>query len=152
MTLATQTAKRKAAARHHLARILIVDDDVDFAESLSELLDLQGHETRIATTAREGLRQMKVFAPDLALLDIRLGRDSGLDVLAKVQNSHREIDALMLTGHASLDTAIEAVRHGAYDYLRKPIDSSELFVALERCLAKRQLERDGNETIPAREG
>ncbi len=46
MTLATQTAKRKAAARHHLARILIVDDDVDFAESLSELLDLQGLETR----------------------------------------------------------------------------------------------------------
>ena len=72
MSIASQTAEPKAAARQHIVRILIVDDDADFAESLSEMLDLQGYETRIATTPREALRQATAFAPDLALLDIRL--------------------------------------------------------------------------------
>lgn len=149
MSVAIQTVKCQAAARHQLTRILVVDDDADFAESLSEMLDLQGYETRVATTPREALRQSTAFAPDLALLDIRLGSDSGLDVLAELRKSHPDIDALMLTAHASLDTAIKAVRHGAYDYLHKPIDSGELFVALERCLEKRRLERDKREAEAA---
>ncbi len=149
MTKAARTAGRQAIARQYPARILIVDDDVDFAESLSEMLDLQGYETRVASTPRETFQQIKMFAPDLALLDIRLGNDSGLDVLAKLRKSHPDIDALMLTAHASLDTAIKAVRHGAYDYLRKPIEKNELIVALERCLEKRRLERDNREAADA---
>jgi len=142
MRLAVQSAAQETDKARPLARILIVDDDEDFANSLAELLELQGFETSTANAPREALRRAEAFAPDIALIDVRLGRDSGLDLLSKLKASRPDMDALMLTAHASTDTAISAVRHAAYDYLRKPIDSGDLMVALGRCIEKRQLQRD----------
>lgn len=149
MTLAAQAADPEAAARQPLARILIVDDDVDFADSLSEMLGLRGYEARVANTQREALRQASAYAPDLALLDVQLGTRSGLDILAKLRKAHPHVAVLMLTAQASIDTAVEAVRLGAYDYLRKPIDSSALLMSLERCLKHIRLEWDKRKTEDA---
>jgi DNA-binding response OmpR family regulator len=122
--------------------ILVVDDDRDFAESLAEVLEIGGHQTTTVFTGEAALALEKTFEPDVALVDIRLGRESGLDLVADLKERRPDVDCILVTAHADLDTAIEAVRRGAYDYLRKPVNEAELVASLERCFEKRRLERE----------
>ncbi|MDH3593552.1 MAG: response regulator, partial [Rhodospirillales bacterium] len=106
-------------------RVLIVDDDEDLAESLADLLLARGYRVEIAASAHQAKDISQSFDVQVALLDIRLGRDSGLDVIQILKRQKPDVICVMATGYAETDTAVEALRLGAYDYLRKPLHPCE---------------------------
>ena len=115
-------------------RVLIVDDDVDGAEGLAEILEVQGLEVGLAHTPAEALDKTDDFLPQVALVDLKLGRESGLHLIPKLKEKMPELPCLVVTGNADRDSAIGALRGGAYDYLTKPVDPEELLQAVQRAL------------------
>ncbi len=122
-------------------RVLIVDDDHDLAESLAEILVRRDYVVKTAHSAGEAEEINRRFDVQVALLDIRLGSDNGLHVIGILKQQNPEVICVMLTAHAEMDTAIDAMRRGAYDYLRKPLQPNEVLAALERCFDKSRLEQ-----------
>ncbi len=123
-------------------RILIVDDDRDFALSLVDMLESRGYRVEVAHSSQSGREKAVLFEPQVALLDIRLGHDSGIDLIPHLKEARPEILCVMMTGYAAMDTAIEAIHRGAYDYLQKPLDMRYLLATLERCFEKLRLESE----------
>jgi PAS domain S-box-containing protein len=117
-------------------RILVVEDDDDFAESLSGVLEGRGFEVCLAQTAAAVEPALDGFAAQVALVDVRLGRASGLDVVANLKRRQPPILTVVMTAYVATETAIEALRRGAYDYLIKPFEPGELFATLDRCFER----------------
>ena len=117
-------------------RILIIDDDLDYADSLRMILENENYKTVLAHSEEEALESMEENAVDLALIDIRLGQDNGIDLLLKLKKMQPSILCVMITGFGTIETAIQALRYGAYDYLRKPVNPEELIVSLNRGFEK----------------
>jgi signal transduction histidine kinase len=130
---------RHAAARR---RLLIVDDDVDFAESLADLLASQGYDCAIADRPETALAERAKSAPAVAILDVRLRVASGVDLLSQLMQAQPGLVCVMMTAHADTETAVKALRSGAYDYFDKSCAPSELFAVLDRCFEKLQLQHD----------
>src|SRR5262245_31788403 len=104
----------------HPPRLLIVDDDEQLAEALARRFQRNGY---VATLAASGERALEAAAHapfDVVLLDLHLPGMDGLEVLARLKELHPEIEVILLTAHGSIETAIQAMRKGAYDYLTKP--------------------------------
>ena len=115
--------------------VLIVDDDTDSAATLRELVRADRFSVAVAHTLRDARRQIALQPPDLVLLDLQLPDGNGLDLFSDPQLIH-ESEIVLVTGHASLDTSIEAMRRGAADYLVKPIAMKQLQRVLSRCGAR----------------
>ncbi|MBU1664513.1 MAG: response regulator transcription factor [Gammaproteobacteria bacterium] len=113
-------------------RILVVDDDPVFAETLAQALRRRGHQTSVAHDGETAL----VLAADsdfaAAVLDLRLAADSGLRLIAPLKAAHPDLRILLLTGYASIATAVEAIKLGAVHYLAKPAGVDEILAALGR--------------------
>src|SRR5260221_1204559 len=120
-------------------RVLIVDDDNDFAESLLDLLEPKGYLAQIVGTAEHAHSSLRTFDAQVALFDIRLGLASGVDLFATLKTERPELVGVIMTAHVDSKTAIEALRHGAYDYIDKSCHPGELYAVLERCFDKIQL-------------
>jgi signal transduction histidine kinase len=123
-------------------RVMIVDDDVDFAESLAEILEPNGYTVETAANPAEARERLARFDPKVVLIDLRLGRASGTELLAQLSQERPGLTFIMMTAHADVGSAIEAMRGGASDYLLKPVDPREPILALERCFEKLQLQQD----------
>jgi len=123
-------------------RILIIDDDLDYADSLRMILENENYKTVLAHSEEEALESMEENAVDLALIDIRLGQDNGIDLLLKLKKMQPSILCVMITGFGTIETAIQALRYGAYDYLRKPVNPEELIVSLNRGFEKIRLVKE----------
>ncbi len=119
--------------------ILLVDDDQDFAEGLAELLELEGFATDVAFNRSTAITLNLKNKPEIALLDIRLGQEDGLSLIEALRADNPNLQCIMLTGYGALNTAVEAVRLGAQDYLIKPVDRDQLRAVLDRCLRMRAL-------------
>ncbi|MCX8038102.1 MAG: sigma-54 dependent transcriptional regulator [Candidatus Sumerlaeia bacterium] len=119
-----------------MSRILIVDDDRALCRSLEIQLSAQGHMVKWANTAQEGLAALANGPPDLLLLDLKLPDQSGLDVLRRIRQKYAELPVVMITGHQDMKAAIEAMRGGAVDYLRKPFDVDDLVQMIEKTKAR----------------
>ncbi len=122
--------------------VLIVDDDRDFAESLQDLLATGNYVARIAGNIDEALRVLTHFPAEVALLDIRLGLQSGIGLLERLVRQAPDILCIMITAYSSVDTAIEALRRGAYDYLAKPVRAEVLMATLKRSFDRIDLKRE----------
>ena len=120
-------------------RILVIDDDPDFAASLKLILEGENYTTSLAYSEKEALEAIGKNAVDLALIDIRLGQDNGIDLLPKLKKIQPDILCVMITGFGSIETAVEALNNGAYDYLRKPVNPGELLATLRRGFEKIRL-------------
>ncbi|MGR8920905.1 MAG: diguanylate cyclase domain-containing protein, partial [Gammaproteobacteria bacterium] len=113
-------------------RVLIVDDDGDFAESLGENVEILGYEIQLAHNPAAAAQALDEFPADAALLDIRLGHANGVDLIARLTEIRPQLQCVMMTAYASVETAISAMRAGAYDFLCKPFHPEELDFTLRR--------------------
>lgn len=120
--------------------ILVIDDEKNIREGLSAALELEGYSVRLAADGREGLAQIEKGDIDLVITDLRMPGISGEEVLARVRGESPGIPVIVLTGHGSIDTAVDAMRNGAYDFLTKPLSLDRLTLIVKRALAGRELE------------
>jgi two-component system response regulator RegA len=112
--------------------VLIVDDDEIFSEVLAEALTDRGYEAVVAHTLEAGLRQAGRLEPEYAVVDLRIGRDSGLALVERLHTMDENTRIVVLTGYASIATAVEAIKLGAVHYLAKPADADEVLASLHR--------------------
>jgi PAS domain S-box-containing protein len=119
-------------------RILIIDDDPSLRKTLADILRIKGYETLAARDGSEGLALLRENVVNLVLIDLGLPDISGLDVLARVRTEHPSTEAIILTGNATLDSAIEATNRGAFSYLIKPYEMEQLLLLVRRAVEKQQ--------------
>jgi len=121
--------------------VLVVDDEESVATTIKAILKMDGHDVTAVTSGTEALRLLNERQYDVVLTDLRLGDMDGVDILKEVQRTSPDTAAIMLTGYASLDSAVAALRSGAYDYLMKPSDVEELRATVNRAIERRALRR-----------
>jgi DNA-binding NtrC family response regulator len=127
------------------AKILIVDDELVVRDSLNRMFQDEGYETRAVASGREALDGLNPGDYDLALLDIRMPGMDGMELQAHLHEADPDLTLIIMTGYASVDTAVKALKNGAYDYIVKPVDPDELLhlvsKALEHRVARREVAR-----------
>ncbi len=121
------------------ASILLVDDDSAFRHVMSGELRRLGHEVATASTGEEAVARVERQEPEIVLLDLRLPGMDGLDTLKAIRARTQSIEIIMLTGHGSIDSAIESIRVGAFDYVTKPCPLDEVQIRIERAMERRAL-------------
>ncbi len=119
--------------------VLVVDDEASVATTIKAILELDGHQVVAETKGEAALRQIREREFDVVLTDLRLEDIDGLEILREVQRRWPDTSAIMLTGYASLESAVAALRSGAYDYLIKPSDVEELRATVGRAIERRRL-------------
>ena len=110
--------------------LLIVDDDGPFLRRLARAMEARGFAVDTAESVAEGIAKAKTTPPKYAVVDLRLGDGSGLDVIAAIRQRRDDTRIIMLTGYGNIATAVNAVKLGAVDYLAKPADADDIFSAL----------------------
>jgi signal transduction histidine kinase/DNA-binding response OmpR family regulator len=120
----------------------VIDDDHDYNEGICDSLELDGYQTAAAYSSESALQMIENFEADIALVDVHLGQDDGIELISKIRQVRPAIRCIVVTGQANVDSAIQAVKKGAYDYLRKPTSMEDLLAILERCWNLQQLEKD----------
>ena len=121
-------------------RFLIVDDDPAFTRVLSRAMTRREYEVQVARSAEEAERLLESWVPDLATVDLKMEGNSGLSLIPKLRQSNAAMKILMLTGYASIATAVEAIKLGATQYLPKPADADQILTALNKVEADLEVE------------
>lgn len=122
--------------------VLVVDDDADFAESLVGLLQMEGYEASLARNAEAAQKALGERRIAVALIDLKLDLGSGVDLIRHLHQAEPDLVTVMITAYASIETAIEAMKAGAYDYLSKPFYAEDLLATLDRCFERIRLVED----------
>jgi len=127
--------------------ILIVDDEADIRELISGILDDEGYETRTAKDSDTALAEIEARRPSLIILDIWLqgSRLDGLEILEVVKKLHPELPVVIISGHGNIETAVSAIKLGAYDFISKPFETDKLLILVERATEVEKLRRENNE-------
>ncbi len=123
-------------------RILIVDDEERFRVTLRKLLVLKGLEVDTAGSGREALEMLKTGSYDVVLLDVKMPEMNGIEALAEIKKIDPNIEVIILTGHASVDVAVEIMRLGGYEYLLKPCPMEDLMDKIDAAF-ERKTAREG---------
>ena len=126
-------------------KILIVDDDTDALEVYRTRLVHAGFEVDVAESAEKALARIAAFDPTLVVTDVRMSGMTGLELLAKIRETMEGVDVVVMTGHEDMQTAVNAMKAGAFDFLVKPVDPKALQGLAERCFRERDLEADAPE-------
>jgi DNA-binding NtrC family response regulator len=124
--------------------ILIVDDEEDFVEMLSLRLTDEGHKVRAAFSGEEGLAQLEEAESDVVILDIRMPGMDGVTALKAIKKRHPAVEVILLTGHGTIDTAVEGLKAGAFDYVQKPANFEEM---LSKLAAARDRKAEADERL-----
>ena len=120
-------------------RVLAVDDEEVVCESIRRVLTGEGYEVRTTRSPREGLELVRTDVFDLMLLDVKMPEMDGIELLRAVRAVSPETEVIIVTGYATIETAVEAVKLGAFDYLEKPVSPPQLIVAAARALERKHL-------------
>jgi two-component system nitrogen regulation response regulator NtrX len=121
------------------ARILIIDDEPGIRGALKQVLEFEDHEVRTAASGGEGLSLYGDFRPHVVFLDVKMAGLDGLDTLQRLRSIDPEAIVVMISGHGTVQTAVEATRKGAFDFLEKPLDTDRLLVTVRNALERTQL-------------
>ncbi len=121
-------------------RILIVDDEQGIRAALGQLLEFEGYEVRSASNAVDGLAEYARFHPHLVFMDVKMAGIDGLEALRKLREHDPGAVVVMISGHATIQTAVEATQQGAYDILEKPLDTDRILVTLRNALGHLDLQ------------
>lgn len=127
--------------------ILIIDDDPNLRKTLGDILRAMGYETAAVTNGMEGLALMRENPVSIALIDIGLPDISGVEVMKRIKTDYPSTEVIILTGNATLDSAIEAANSGAFSYLTKPYEIVQLMLNIKRALEKLQAKEDQERLI-----
>lgn len=127
--------------------ILIVDDEIDIREMVAGILSDEGYETRTAGNSADAIASINERAPSLLLLDIWLegSEHDGLELLDIVHRGYPGLPVVMISGHGNIETAVSAIKRGAYDYIEKPFKSDRLFLVVDRAIETARLRRENEE-------
>ncbi len=123
-------------------KVLIVEDELNARLGLAELISGWGYRTEMAEDGVEALEKIASFQPSLLVLDMRMPRMDGLQLLASLQEQERKLSVIMLTAQGTIDSAVEAMRLGAYDYIQKPVDPHRLRTILANASRQQETERE----------
>ena len=125
------------------SRILVIDDDASVRDSLRMILEYDGYECQLARSGQEGVEGVERDTPDLVFLDVKMPGMDGLDVLRKIRENDETVPVVMISGHGTVTTAVEATKLGAFDFLEKPLSTERVKVTIRNALDQRKL-RDEN--------
>lgn len=120
-----------------MSNILVLDDVADAGTMIKRILERRGHSVAVFTEEQEALDHVRAQNVDIAILDIKLKKISGVEVLRQIKEERPDVEVLMLTGYPTLETAKEAKGYGAREYLVKPIDKNELEEKIQTILQDR---------------
>ena len=122
--------------------VLLVDDETEFLETLVKRLNKRGLNVLTAKSGEEALTTIKTKRVDVTVLDVRMPGINGVQTLKKIKALDPLIEVIMLTGHASIEAAIEGMELGAFDYLMKPADIDELFYKIQDAFKKKTIQQE----------
>ena len=127
--------------------ILVVDDEADIRELISGILEDEGHGTRLAKDFDETLAAIEERRPSLVILDIWLqgSKLDGLELLDRIKRAHPDLPVVIISGHGNIETAVAAIKRGAYDYIEKPFKADRLVLITARALEASKLKRENRE-------
>ncbi|MBA4166213.1 MAG: sigma-54-dependent Fis family transcriptional regulator [Chitinophagaceae bacterium] len=122
-----------------MSNILIIDDEKAIRKTLSEILSYEGYKIEEASDGEEGLRKFRDKTFDVVLCDIKMPKLDGIEFLDKVREYNPDVPVIMISGHGTIETAVEAVKKGAYDYIAKPPDLNRLLITIRNAMDKTNL-------------
>ena len=122
-----------------MAKILIIDDEKSIRISLKEILSFEQHEVDLAENGKMGLEMQKSNNYDVIFLDIKMPQMDGMEVLEKIIQENPEQPVVMISGHGTIDTAVEAIKKGAFDFIQKPLDLNRIMITIKNALDKSSL-------------
>lgn len=122
-----------------MPNILIIDDEKAIRKTLSEILSFEGYKIDEAVDGEEGLKKFKDKTYDVVLSDIKMPKIDGLDFLQKAIESNPDVPIIMISGHGNIETAVEAVKKGAYDFIQKPPDLNRLLITIRNAMERNSL-------------
>jgi len=125
-----------------MSKILVVDDDAHIVRTLEIMLQGDGHEVFAARSGEEALARLERQGVDIALVDLQLPGMSGTDLLRRLRDAHRDVQAVIITAHGSIETAVEAMKEGAFDYLTKPFSPDQVRHRLQQIERVARLQRE----------
>ena len=129
-------AKPRLTMKH---RILVIDDEIAIRDSLKMILEYDGYDTILAASGQEGLLRVERDSPDLVFLDVKMPGMDGLEVLRKLRDLDELLPVVIISGHGTVSTAVEATKLGAFDFLEKPLSTERVTVSIRNALRQRQL-------------
>ncbi len=141
-TSLTATCESPRSEPQGQGSVLVVDDDADMRELVRDLLSDRGHQVVTAGNGAEALKELGQADFDVVLTDLRMKGMQGLELLQEMKRTYPEANVILMTAFGSVETAVEAMKHGAYDYLTKPVKSEELIPTIERATRDSQLRRE----------
>lgn len=122
-----------------MAKILVIDDERSIRNSMKDILQYEGHDIILAENGMEGLVAVKSEKPDIVFCDIKMPKMEGIEVLERIKEFSVDTPVIMISGHGTIDTAIEAIRKGAYDFIEKPLDLNRLLITIKNATDKHLL-------------
>lgn len=125
-----------------MAKILVIDDEKSIRNTLKEILEFEGHELQDASDGLEGLKKAEQEKFDLIFSDIKMPKMDGIEFLDKMQEMQPDTQVIMISGHGSIETAVEAIKKGAYDFIAKPLDLNRLLITVRNALDRSSLARE----------
>src|SRR3712207_1587635 len=134
-------------------RVLVVDDEQGIRGALGQLLEFEGYEVRTAANAVDGITEFERWKPQLVFLDVKMGGVDGIEALKRMKGIEPGATIVMISGHATIQTAVEATQLGAYDILEKPLDTDRILVTLRNALQHLDLHEENTrlkQTIESR--
>ena len=151
MSIPLAAAPHASQVSRHVGRVLVVDDQAIVRESICEILRASRHHVASSSSALEALNRLESESYDVVITDLRMPGMTGLDFIRELERRDAQVQTVMVTAYASVATAVEAMRHGAFDYIEKPFGADQLESLVTRALAHGRM-LDRQPTLPARGG
>ena len=122
-----------------MSKILVIDDEKSIRNTLNEVLEYEHHQVDLAEDGPSGLELFSSNSYDVVLCDIKMSQMDGIEVLQKITEISTDVPVIMISGHGNIDTAVEAIKKGAYDFLEKPLDLNRLLITIRNAMDKSKL-------------
>lgn len=122
-----------------MSRILVIDDERAIRNTLKDVLEYEKYEVDLAEDGMKGIDMFSANSYDIVLCDIKMAKMDGLEVLAKIMEVSKDVPVIMISGHGNIDTAVDSIKKGAYDFLEKPLDLNRLLITIRNAMDKSTL-------------